>query len=141
MQDITSKWGKKIAERGFTQIPNYLLNINMFVTDEIKISSSETIVLIHLISNWWKKDDLPFPSMKNISERSGISERQVQRALKSLEEKEYISRKKRRINKAISSNAYDLSPTIEILNLVANQFKNKYPRKIKDSKRKESKEK
>lgn len=130
MQDIASKWGKKIAERGFTQIPNYLLNLNMFVDEEMKISASETIILIHLIANWWHKDDLPFPSMKTLSERSGISERQVQRALKALEEKEYLSRKKRRINKVISSNAYDLSPTVEILNLIANQFKNKHPRKI-----------
>lgn len=72
--------------------------------------------------------------LQKISERSGISVRQVQRALKSLEEKEYISKKKRRINKAISSNAYDLSPTVETLNLVANQFKNKHPRKIKKAK-------
>jgi DNA-binding transcriptional regulator YhcF (GntR family) len=132
MQDINSKWGKKIAERGFTQIPNYLLYLNMFVDDDIKLSASETIVLIHLISNWWNKEDMPYPSMQKISERSGISIRQVQRALKSLEEKEFIEKKKRKINKAISSNAYDLTPTIEILNLVANQFKNKYPRKIKE---------
>ena len=134
MQDISSKWGKKIADRGFTQIPNYLLYVNMFVADEIKLSPTEMLVLIHLISSWWKKNDLPYPSMKTLSERSGISTRQVQRALNSLEEKEYIARKKRRINKAIASNAYDLSPTIEILNLVAEHYKNKFPRNIKEPK-------
>lgn len=131
MQDIKSKWGKKIAERGFTQIPNYLLYANMFVADEIKLSATETLILIHLIASWWKKNELPYPSMKTLSERSGISSRQVQRALNSLEKKEYIVRKKRRINRAIASNVYDLSPTIEILNLVADHYENKFPRKIK----------
>lgn len=132
MQDISSKWGKKIAERGFAQIPNYLLYVNMFVSDEIKLSPTEMLVLIHLIASWWKKNDWPYPSMKTLSERSGISTRQVQRALNSLEEKEYITRKKRRLNKAIASNVYDLSPAIEILNLVADHYKNKFPRNIRE---------
>lgn len=136
MSDILSKWGKEVAERGFTQIPNYLLQINMFVHDDHKLSASETLILIHLIASWWNKDEMPFPSMKTLAERSGISERQVQRALKALEEKGYLTKTKKKIKTVISSNVYDLMPTVKILEEVAGHYGNAHPRKIQNNKKK-----
>lgn len=134
MDDISSKWGKDVAERGFTQIPNYLLQINMFVHEDHQISAAEMLVLIHLIASWWKKDEMPYPSMRTLSERSGISERQVQRAIKALEQKGYLRKSKKKIKNLLASNAYDLRPTVEILQTVADYYINKHPRNIKVSK-------
>ena len=131
MRDISSKWGHLVAERGFAQIPNYLLQINMFVHEDLKISPTEMVVLFQLIGSWWKKDEMPFPSMRTLADRSGISERQVQRAINSLEEKGYLKRTKAKIKNVIASNIYDLKPMLEILQTVAEHYVNKYPRNIK----------
>lgn len=131
MSDILSKWGSAVASRGFTQIPNYLLQINMFVHEDHQLSATETLILIHLIATWWKQDEMPFPSMRTLAERSGISERQVQRAIKALEEKRYLTKAKKKVKTVISSNVYDLTPTVKILEEVAEHFGNTHPRKIK----------
>ncbi|MGB4101924.1 MAG: helix-turn-helix domain-containing protein [Alphaproteobacteria bacterium] len=132
MQDILSKWGGAVAERGFAQIPNYLLQINLFVHDDHKLSPTEMLVLLQLVASWWKKDQMPFPSMRTLSERSGISERQVQRAIKGLEIKGYLKRTKSKLKGIIASNTYDLIPTVDMLRTVAEHYVNKHPRNIKN---------
>ncbi len=133
MTDIVAKWGKQVAERGFTQIPNYLLQINMFVHDDHKLSPAEMVVLLQLVGSWWKKDDMPYPSMRTIADRAGISERQVQRAISSLEKKGYMTKGKKKIKGVISTNIYNLEPLVKMLEIVAEHFVNKHPRNIKPS--------
>jgi predicted transcriptional regulator len=130
MQDIATKWGLEVAERGFAQIPNYLIQLNLFVHDDHKLSPAEMVVLLQLVATWWKKDEMPFPSMNTLAERAGISERQVQRSIKSLEQKGYLKKAKKKIKGVIASNVYDLSPLVRILGTVAEHFVNKHPRKI-----------
>jgi predicted transcriptional regulator len=139
MSDIVEKWGLQVAERGFTQIPNYLLIINSFVHEDHKLSPAEMIVLLHLISSWWKKDEMPYPSMNTLADRIGISQRQVQRSIKTLEEKSYLKKGKKKIKGVIATNIYDLTPTVQILNTVAEHFINKHPREIKTKKTKDNK--
>ncbi len=130
MQDIEAKWGRDVAERGFAQIPNYLLLINMFVADEHRVTPIETLILIHLVASWWKKDEMPFPSMSTLADRIGISERQVQRAIKALEEKTYIKKTRKKMRGIVASNVYDLQPLVKVLNDVAAIYINKHPRKL-----------
>ena len=124
------KWGRPVVERGFTQVPNILLQVNMFVHDDHKLSAAELVILLQLVAAWWEKDDLPYPSMRTLSERSGISERQVQRAVKALGEKGYLVKVKKKLKRVIASNAYDLKPTVEILTEIANHYTNQTPREI-----------
>ena len=65
-----------------------------------------------------------------LSERSGISERQVQRAVKALGEKGYLVKVKKKLKTVIASNAYDLNPTVDILTEIANHYTNHTPREI-----------
>ena len=67
--------------------------------------------------------------MATLAQRSGVSERQVQRAVGKLEKAKFLKRVKRRSSGIIASNAYDLSPLIEILETVAQAFPNAYPRR------------
>jgi predicted transcriptional regulator len=134
MSEIITKWGKDVAERGFTQIPNYLMRINMFVHDDHKLSPTEMIVLFQLVGSWWKKDEMPFPSLSTLADQTGISQRQVQRSINTLEQKGYLKRTKKKIKGVIASNVYDLSPLVDILQTVADHFVNKHPRNIKSSK-------
>lgn len=131
MQDIISKWGKEVAAGGFTQIPNHLIRINMFVHDDVKLSPTEMLVLLQLVASWWKKDEMPFPSMRTLSERIGISERQVQRSIKSLEQKGYVKTEKKKIKGVIAANVYDMTPLVAILKIVAEHYVTKHPRKLK----------
>lgn len=128
MTDVARKWGKSVAERGFAQIPNYLLLLNQFLVQEHRLSAQQWAVLVQLAATWWRKEDMPFPSMRTLAVRCGISERQVQRAISSLEEKNLIKRVKRRSSGIIASNAYDLSPLVELLNDVAKAFPTEFPR-------------
>lgn len=130
MSDMLDKWGQDVAERGFAQVPNYLLLINQFLDEGSKLTPTELLILIQLIGSWWKKDDLPFPSMSTLARRIGVSSRQIQRAVNRLEELGLIKRTKRRQSGIISSNAYDLKPLAAILQEVAKAFPNEYPRNV-----------
>lgn len=130
MSDVAEKWGVPVAQRGFAQVPNYLLLLNQFLDEEHRLSPAELLVLIQLVGSWWKKDALPFPSMATLAKRCGVSTRQIQRAVNSLEAAGFIQRVKRRSSGIISSNAYDLSPLVAVLGEVAKAFPNEFPRNV-----------
>lgn len=131
MADIVEKWGWAVAERGFAQIPNYLLLLNSFLDDEKRLTPVEMLVLLQLVGSWWQKDNLPFPSMATLAKRAGVSERQVQRAVTRLVKDEFIAKVKRRNQGIIASNAYDLAPLVALLEQVAKAFPNEFPRAVK----------
>lgn len=130
MSEIVSKWGESVASRGFAQIPNYLLLLNQFIDQDNRLSPLELLVLIELAGSWWKKGDQPFPSMRTLSIRCGTSERQILRAITHIEELNLIRRVKRRQKGLIASNAYDLTPLVEMLAEVAKQYPNEFPRNV-----------
>lgn len=131
MSEVATKWGQEVAKRGFSQTPNYLLNINQFIDRDNHLSPLELLILVQLAASWWKKGELPFPSMRTLAIRCGTSERQVLRAVNRLEEVGMLSRVKRRSKGVIASNAYDLSPLVDVLNEVAKVFPNDAPRSLK----------
>jgi predicted transcriptional regulator len=128
MSDIVDKWGEAVAERGFAQVPNYLLLLNRFLDEEKRLSPIELLVLIQLVGAWWQKDRMPFPSMATLATRIGVSERQVQRSMVRLVKDGFLSKVKRRTKGIIATNAYDLSPLVQLLNDVAKAFPNEFPR-------------
>lgn len=128
--DVAGKWGALVADRGFAQVPNYLLFLNQFLDQEHQLSPIELLVLIELVATWWKKDELPFPSMATLAGRVGVSERQIQRAVTHLEKGQFLKRVKRRSSGIISSNAYDLAPLAAVLENVAKAYPNAFPRRI-----------
>lgn len=131
LSDMVEKWGKPVAERGFAQVPNYLLLLNQFLDDEHRLSPVELLVLIQLVGTWWKKDDKPFPSMATLARRCGSSERQIQRAVNHLVAVGLVAKEKRRVGRGlISSNAYNLTPLTEVLEEAAKAYPNDYPRKV-----------
>ncbi len=130
MSDVASKWGLEVAERGFAQLPNYLLHLNQFVDAEKKLSPVELLILIQLVGSWWKKDEMPFPSMSTLAKRCGVSTRQIQRAINQLVDHGLIGRTKRRSSGIISSNSYDLTPLVTTLHAVAKAFPNEFKRNI-----------
>jgi predicted transcriptional regulator len=117
------KWGSSLASTGFTILPNQLLTYNSKAAEEEKISPSEFFVLCQLLLHWWSARDMPFPSKSTISERTGLSSRQVQRTLGSLEKKGLLKRVARfgKANAGRMSNAYDLSSLVRTLDALASK--------------------
>lgn len=138
---ITKKWGKSVSERGFTQIPIYLLNINRFLKPEFRLKPTEFIVILQLVSTWWKADDNPFPSIATLAARCGVSKRQVQRSINRLDEMGFISRNNRKEENMILSNSYNLKPLVSIINAISEEYPSEYPRKVTISDREKISEK
>lgn len=131
MSEVVEKWGKEVAERGFAQIPNYLLILNQFLGDEKRLGPAELNVLLQLVGAWWKKSEAPYPALKTLAIRSGISDRQAQRTVTRLEQLGFLKRTKRKgAGGLIASNAYDLTPLVNFLGVVAKAFPNEYPRRV-----------
>lgn len=133
--DVADKWGLAVAEGGFTQVPTYLLYLNQYADPDERLSPVELITLIQLVSVWWNKDEPPYPSIKTIAARSGVSERQIHRSLNELEKKNLIRRMKKKGRGIISTNAYDLKPLVETLQEAAKLHETPYKRRIKTSSR------
>jgi predicted transcriptional regulator len=129
MSEMSGKWGRTVAQRGFAQVPNYLMLINRFLGEESRLSPTELLVLIQLVGTWWKKEEKPFPSMRTLAVRCGVSERQMQRAINSLVSKGLLIREKRRTKGIIASNIYDMQPLVDVLGEIARVFPNEYPRR------------
>jgi len=129
--DMMSLWGERVAARGFTQIPNYLMMINQFLAEEAQLSPVQLLVVYQLVAAWWDKDKPPFPSMRTIAVRSGVSERQVMRSVTELEKRGLIKRVKRGQGAIKVSNAYDLTGLTALLNEIDDRYKNAFPRQIR----------
>nr|WP_082490272.1 helix-turn-helix domain-containing protein [Methylobacterium sp. Leaf122] len=129
MSDISAKWGKSVAGRGFAQIPNYLLLINRFIDEDSRLPPIEVLILIQLVGTWWKKEEKPFPSMRTLAVRCGVSERQMQRSINSLVKKGLLLKTKRRTRGIIASNSYDMQPLVDTLREISKVFPNEYPRR------------
>jgi predicted transcriptional regulator len=130
VSDIEEKWGTLVAQRGFAQVPNHLLLLNIFMDDKHKLTSTELLILVQLVGTWWRTSELPFPALSTIGERCGVSTRQVQRSINRLEKLGLIKRINRRTKGFMANNAYDLAPLAKLLNEVAKAFPNPYPRRI-----------
>jgi predicted transcriptional regulator len=92
MARTRAKWGDATIDAGFTILPNHLLAINQFLTVERQLTPTEMFVILQVLLAWWSADRLPFPSKAAIAGRTGLSTRQIQRALASLEEKGFLQR-------------------------------------------------
>ena len=95
-----ARWGEKALSKGVTVIPTAFLQH----AARAGLKPAQQLLLIHLVSYWWKASRDPFPSFKELRKRTGMSERAISGHLKVLEEKMWIGRKRRYNN----SYRYDL---------------------------------
>lgn len=87
---IRDKWGAAVEGGGLTgylALPEVLIRSQ----NRLQLSSTEMMVLINILTHWWRVDVKPFPGNYTIAKRMGISRRTVQRAIKSMVQKGLIS--------------------------------------------------
>ena len=114
------KWGSEVMKVGFCMVPSLLLRAQQ----RLGLNPTQLAVLLQLCDFWWESARKPRPSKKVLSERLGISERQIQRYMKELETAGLISRIERRAqHKGKLPNEYDLSGLVARLKQLEPEFR------------------
>lgn len=88
MWGFTSKWSPEIAERGFTAVPNALLEGYTY----LEMTPTEFLIYVNIDSFRWTADSNPFPSIKTLAKRTGLTERSVTRNITSLQKRMLLER-------------------------------------------------
>ena len=86
-----ARWGEQALSKGVIAVPAaFLLHAG-----QAGLNPAQQILLIHLMSYWWKQSRDPFPSLTELRKRTGMSEKTIGKHLKALEERKWLSRKRR----------------------------------------------
>ena len=109
------KWGIDVVRSGYTLIPNHLININLYLSSRSKLTPTELLVVIIILSNWWNPSRYPAASKKYIGERCDMSERQVQRILRKLEKKGVLTRFNDLRRQTGGASKFDIRPLLETI--------------------------
>jgi DNA-binding transcriptional ArsR family regulator len=118
-QASEKKWGKAVMKVGFNIFPSLILKAQT----RLGLNPTQLALLLHLTDFWWDVNRLPWPSVKTLSERTGLSTRQVQRHLSELETCGLITRIERRAkHKGKMSNEFSFAGLVEKLNEFAPEF-------------------
>lgn len=113
------KWGKEVMNLGFSIVPSLLLRAQR----RLGLNPTQLAILMQLTDYWWEAERKPFPSKQALSERLGLSPRQIQRHVAELEKAGLVTRIERRApHKGKQSNYYDLSGLVQRLRALAPEF-------------------
>ena len=89
-RQVADRWTPQIAGSGWTPVSDYFLKNY----HRLRITHSEAMVLIHLVSFKWDAA-APFPSLKTVGKRMGITVASVRSHLRNLEGKGFLTRQMR----------------------------------------------
>lgn len=117
-RESEKKWGTLAMKPGFLILPSILLRAQK----KLGLDSSQLVLLMHLADFWWQPNALPWPKKKTLAQRMDVTDKQIQRIAKSLEDAGLLHRIKRTRTRGQTSNAYDLSGLVQKLNAIAPEF-------------------
>lgn len=114
-----AKWGNSVMSRGFVIIPAMLLRAQR----RLGLTGTQLAILLQLIDWWMDADKHPWASKETLSQRMGLSERQLQRQIAALEKAGLVQRVEKITNRGKQPNSYDLSGLVARLKALAPEFK------------------
>lgn len=92
VKKLEERWGKQTLDvKGWTGIPSLLLERQQM----LKIDPVDMNILLVLLSHWWNKENMPFPSKGRIAEIINRDVGTVRRHIKKLEDNGLVNREKR----------------------------------------------
>lgn len=113
---LEQKWGKAVISTGYTVLPTIVLRYQQ----RLKLKPLEINILLHLLSYWWQKDNLPHPGKNSLAVAVGVVPSTVRRCIKRLENAGYIQRIPRHTSRhGSTTNKYDFSGLIKALQPLA----------------------
>jgi biotin operon repressor len=104
--------------QGFCILPALLLRAQK----RLGLSATQLALVIQLSDFWWDDGRIPWPKKETLAQRLGLSEKQVQRLVRGLEQRGYVKRLLRMTSHGRTSNGYDLSGLVQKLNELAPEF-------------------
>ncbi|MEO1193745.1 MAG: helix-turn-helix domain-containing protein [Pseudomonadota bacterium] len=114
------KWGREVMNLGFCVLPSLLMRAQ----NRLGLNPTQLALLLQLADFWWEEDRKPFPSKKVLSTRLGISERQVQRYARELEQAGFLKRVQRYApHGGKQTNTYDLAGLVAKLKDLEPEFR------------------
>jgi len=119
-QASEKKWGKAVMKLGFSIVPSLLLRAQA----RLGLNPTQLAVLLQLADYWWDEERKPYPSKAALSDRLGLSPRQLQRYIAELEAAGLVERIERTAShRGKLSNFYDLSGLVERLKELEPEFR------------------
>jgi len=113
------KWGKEVMDcSGFTILPSLLLRAQK----RLGLSATELMLVIQLVDFWWTEEQIPWPTKETLGQRLSLSDKQIQRLARGLEERGYVKRVVRKTRHGRTSNGYDLAGLVKRLKELAPEF-------------------
>ncbi|HME72216.1 MAG TPA: type II toxin-antitoxin system HicA family toxin [Myxococcota bacterium] len=85
---IAAKWGKPLADAGWTAIPDTIIQNQR----KLGLDALDLAILLQLAVCWWSPDRPPFPGRDRIAANIGVTSRTVQRRLNRLAKVGLISK-------------------------------------------------
>lgn len=120
------RWGKGLIDFGHCTVPSLLMRAQ----NRLTLTPAEFNLVMQLSEMWWIAGDAPHPSKEFLAKRMGISPRQVQRHLTSLENKGLVKRNPRyKAPKNQTSNGYDLTGLKNALDILLPEFRDERDKK------------
>jgi DNA-binding MarR family transcriptional regulator len=117
-RESEAKWGKNVMDAGYCIVPAVLFRAQA----RLGLSGMQLVLLLQLHEYWWKSEQLPFPKKETLVKRMGISEKQVQRLTKQLEDAGYIKRIVRKNYRGQTSNRIEFTGLVKKLKELAPEF-------------------
>jgi predicted transcriptional regulator len=114
-----AKFGEKVIDHGYLMVPALLLRGQR----RLGLSPPQLNVLLHLIDWWIDADRQPWTSKLTMSQRMGMSERQIQRVVAELEAAGFVQRIEHTNHRGKRPNTYDLSGLVEKLKALEPEFR------------------
>ena len=114
------KWGKDVMALGFSIVPSLLLRAQQ----RLGLNPTQLSILMQLCDFWWDEERKPFPSKATLSDRLGLSARQIQRHIAELEGAGLVQRTQRWSGHGgKTTNSYDLSGLVGRLQQLEPEFR------------------
>lgn len=87
-REIGKRWTPRLAKVGWTPVSDYFLKN----CGRLGISPTEAMVIIHLMSFKWDAS-APFPGLKTVAVRMGITPTSVRTHIRNLEKRSFLARR------------------------------------------------
>ena len=120
VKKLEERWGKQTLDvKGWTGIPSLLLERQQM----LKINPVDMNILLVLLSHWWNKENMPFPSKGRIAEIINRDMGTVRKHIKKLEDNGLVTREERFLSNGNgqTSNIYRLDGLVSRLAKEAEQ--------------------
>ncbi len=110
------KFGEAM-DGGFQVVPDVLLKYQK----RLGLQPLDLGIVLNIMMHWWTADEKPFPRMKMIADRMGVSPRTVERRVKSMEKAGLLRRLPSEKRGGLTIRRFDLDGLVGRLKSFANE--------------------